>query len=308
MTLLTAIPTDPLPSDPAERVLATRTGTNRVVYSPTGRLLATGDVRMNVVVRQGSEVVYEANFESLNEKIRATDRIRGLVFAEDESELWVAAGDSIRVIRLADGAEIMSYTPPRSFGFLIISPIALTIDPKGRVAAAFDDGSIAVWHSSREKEVLWKDNDSPRTLDFTREGRLLVGTDSFTLCAWETESRRKALRLTLPDRAYGAAVAPTGDHVVTRHLSHASLWRLEHSEPLGKFPVEAGLPLVAFHPLRPWVAFGSVRAVDLFDLAGQRVARFPVDGSNVVSFGFSPDGARLTVGCLDDSLREFALP
>ena len=124
---------------------------------------------------------------------------------------------------------------------------------------------------------------------------MLVGTDSFTLCAWETSTQRKTLRLSLDDRAYGAAVAPRSDYVATRHLSHAKLWRLDEGVALGSFPVEAGLPLVDFHPTQPWLALGSAHAVDLFHLDGQPVDHFPVEDLNVVSFAFAPEGDRLTV-------------
>lgn len=296
-----------IPPDPFEVVRQQRFGMNHVTYSLSGALIATSDVRMNVAVHRGDEVEFSRNFESLSQKIRPTDRVRGLQFSPDDRTLYVAAGDSLRAINLANGRETWSYTPPRSFGFLIVSPIALSVSGTGDVAAAFDNGSIAVWDGFGGMRALWHDNDSPRSLFFMKDGSLLAGTDSFSLCAWDIVSRKKVFKRRLQDRVFGMAASAFSTVVATRALRTASLWNLESGEELMSISVGSGLPLVEFHPRKEIVALGTHDAIEMVDFDACPFARFSIDDARVISMAFSPEGNELAVGCSDERLRRFPL-
>jgi WD40 repeat protein len=296
-----------LPTDPVERARRERHGINHVVYAHEGGRLATSDVRMNVAVYEGEQRIFSQSYESISQKIRPTDRVRGLQFSPDDSTLYVAAGDTVHAVLVSTGEEVWSYTAPRSWGFLIVSPIALAVAPNGDVAAAFDNGSIAVWDQHGSIRALWHDNDSPRSLFFLKDGSLIAGTDSFSLCAWDVASRQKVFKRRLHDRVFGMAASAFATIVATRTLRTATLWDFDSGAELMSIPVGSGLPLVEFHPKKQLVAFGSRDAVEVVDFEGLPVARYTVDGVRVVSMAFSPDGKELTVGCSDDELRRFPL-
>jgi WD40 repeat protein len=296
-----------LSRDPIERIRQARHGINRVAFSPTGRYVATSDVRMNVSVRQADETLFRRNYESENPKVRPMDRVRGLSFSNDGSLLYIAAGDTLRAVEWMSGRESWAYTPPRSFGFLIISPTSFATSVAGDVAAAFDNGSIAIWDSSGKLNAKWHDNDAPRSMFFTKDGRTLVGTDSFSLCAWNVDTQKKVVRKRLKDRAFGLAVSSAG-MVATRSLTTATVWDLEAETPVLTTPVGSGLPLVEFSPVERVLALGSEHAIELIDFVEGPIARFEISDAKVLSLAFSPEGTDLAVGCSDDRVKMIPLP
>ncbi len=177
-------------------------GFNRVAVSADGRFIATSDVDMNIVVRQGEEVVFDGNFGSDNDKIRPTERVRGLAFSPGGDTLYIAAGSEVAAIRTTTWMPAWYYEPPRSFGFLIVSPIALDVAATGDVAVAFDNGSIVVWDGNGTKKETIRDNDSPRWMRFVAGGSELVGSDSFSLCKWHPAERKKKSKIVPQSRIF----------------------------------------------------------------------------------------------------------
>lgn len=293
------------PTDPVSVARRERYGLNNIAYSDEG-LLATSDVRMNVRVQRGGEIVFARNFESRLDKVRPTDRVRGLAFSPDASRLYVAAGDTVYAVDAASGQTVWSYVPPRSFGFLVVSPANLAVSRVGDVAVSFDNGTLAVWSGEGEIRSMWQDNDAPRRLAYANEDRI-VGTDSFSLTTWSVTTRQRGWRKTLAHRAFGFAVSPTGEYVVTRGLHDATIWEADSGERIADLAVGTGLPTLAFHPRRPILALGSRDGVEMVDFQGRSLRSFSVEGSSVVSLAISTDGGELAVGCGDDSLRRFPL-
>jgi WD40 repeat protein len=301
---------DVISPDPAERIRRARHGTNHVLYSRDGSLIATSDVQMNVFVRRGNELVYEGRFESANEKIRSTERVRGLAFSANGKTLWVASGDTLRAIDLTTGVVTWEYTPPRSYGFLIISPMSVAVSDSGQVVATFDNGTIGIWTEEGTEVAKWRENDAPRNIAFVSDGTKLVGADGFYVSQWDPTlpRHRRTAQFRVQERIYGAALHPNLPLVAIRHLSHAELWDTDSQRVVRSFPVDIGLPLIGFHPSRPWLALGSRHAVDVVTFEGESVARYPVEDAAVVSFGISALGGELAVGCSDEVLRRFSLP
>lgn len=296
----------PLSSDPAERVRQQSRGLNNIVFSPTGRLIAISDVRMNVWVRREQEIVFSANYENINPKIRATDRIRDLAFQGDRY-LWIAAGESVRKIDLNEGRELLNYVAPRDWGFLVISPTSIAIAPNGWVAVAFDNGGIAIWSEYGELVQQWTDNDGPRKTSFLDDGERLFGTDSFSLCIWEVATREKIHRWPLEGRAFGVAVCPEYKWVATRGLHEAVVWDLRTGTPFARFNVRPGLPLLQFHPTRPWLGLGAQNGIDVIDVSlSERVEWLPLEGMSLISFAFSPEGDLVLAGTSEETLIGFS--
>lgn len=277
-------------------------GINQVAISCDGHNIATGDIDMNVIVRLGDHLHFESNFRSPNDKIRPTERIRGLAFSPNRRLLYVAAGESIHAIDLSRRAVEWSFTAPRSFGFLIISPISIDVATNGNVVAAFDNGSFIVWDSNGKEIVSKRDNDSPRWLRFVDGGHKVVGTDSFSICSWDINKKAAKRRLHLRDRAYAFDVNQSGSVAVIRNLQEVVTWDLESQTMLGSLKVRPGIPVVALHPHRDWVAFAEKNRIRIATITGELVTEFDLAVASALSLAFTPNGRELLVGCTDHKL------
>ena len=272
-------------------------GINRLAVSPNSRFMATGDVDMNVVVTGEDAIVYQANFRSPNDKSRPTERIRGLCFSPNSEFLYVAAGEQILAIHTLGWKVSWTYTSPRSFGFLIISPISLDVADNGCIAAAFDNGTVLIWNSEGHLVDSLRENDSPRWLRFVAEGKTLVGSDSFSICSWQVGHRHQKSRIVLKDRAFGIDVNSAGNLAAVRNLHAITLWDLETHRQLASAPVGSGIPLVIFHPLRDWVAYGERNRIRIIDSSGNLITDFELAVASALSIAFSSDGSEMLIGC-----------
>jgi WD40 repeat protein len=279
-------------------------GINQIAFSPDGTRCATGDTGMRVRIERNGKTVVERDLRSTSEKARTTERVRGLGFSHDGKLLYVAAGERLRALSSDNGAEKWAYSPPRSFGFLVISPVGLATTGD-QVAACFDNGSMAVWSPEGRMRAIWHDNDSPRYLSFLGDGNRLVGCDSFSVCVWDPATRRRLMKLRLPDRVYGLSVSPTANIAATRTLYSVQLWDLDLATMLSQVPVGQGLPIVAFHPERQWLAVADKWAVNLVDFSGRFIDRYDCGPAAVLSLAFRPDGRTLAVGGSDGQVRTF---
>jgi WD40 repeat protein len=295
------------PAEPARKLAHLRNGINHVAYGSDGLTMATADVHMNVHVTRGGELLYQRRFNVLEDKIRPTQRIRGLAFSPDGQLLYLAAADTVLAIDLATGQEAWSYVPPRSFGFLVISPVWLTVSTNGDVAAAFDNGSVAIWDQDGLMKSLWHHNDAPRMIEFAFDGHTIVGSDSFSLTGWNGQTRKPTFKLPMPARVYGMAVSKIAPLAATRTLHGIHLWNLETQQAIGALPVGFGLPLVAFSPANPVFAFAERHGVMLVDMNGQIIDQRAIHGAAVLSLSFSPDGREIAVGCSDNQVRHWLL-
>ena len=174
-------------------------GITRIAISADSRRHAVANTDMEVNVFEGDQVIYGGYFGSLNPKVKPTERIRDIAFSPDGYKLYVAAGEQVTAIDIATASVIWDYVAPRSFGFLIISPLSLDVSEDGEVLCAFDNGSIASWSPTGSVTHRWSHNDSPRTLRFLPGGDRFVGTDSFSLCVWDLSKQKRKVKLVLLD-------------------------------------------------------------------------------------------------------------
>jgi outer membrane protein assembly factor BamB len=258
---------------------------------------------MNVEIRQSESVVWRRSLAMPDGKTAGMQRIRGLAFGLDGRAVYVLATDALYALDGESGEELWCYRPPRTFGFLVVSPSALAVRPDGLVAAAFDNGAIGVWGADGRCQGLWRDLDVQRHLAFLRDGNLL-GDDSFGLSVFDVETGKRLYRTPLRDRAFGLALAPDGC-VAVRTLHEA--WQISPSgEVFARTTVEPGLPLLAYHPCEPLLAISSSHAILLVNTDGQVRSRVAADETTIASMAFAPDGC-LAVGGVDGSLRSFDL-
>jgi WD40 repeat protein len=284
-----------------------RHGVNRITYSTDGRRRAHSDVDLWVQVWEGDRQRYSGYFGSLNDKVRPTQRVRGLAFAPEAPLLFVAAADRVQAIDLEWGRPVWTYEPPRSFGFLIVSPLALDVDDRGRVAIAYDNGTLGVWDRDGHRLWLQTANDAPRYLKFVPRRGQIVGSDSFWISVWDAESGATVSKLSLRGRAFNLAVDEAGEFAATRGLYSCRIWHLGEGEMVADIPVGEGLPLVQFHPRRRLLALSERRGVNLVDDRGRFLTRLDTGGATVLAIAFHPEGDRIAVGCSDASIREWSL-
>ena len=82
-----------------------------------------------------------------------------------------------------------------------------------------------------------------------------MGDDSFGLNVFDVATRRRVGRTSLRDRSFGLAASSMGNLAV-RTLHEA--WQMTpEGEVTARTPVEAGLPLLAYHPSEPLLALGG---------------------------------------------------
>ncbi len=280
----------------------TRRAINHIAFSRDGSRIALGHVGMSVEVREGVNVLYRAEFFSRNEKVRPTQRIRGVAFSPEGRVLYVAAGEKVHAVDLEGGQRLWSYVAPRSFGFLIISPISLSVSKEGDVAIAFDNGTFGLWSPDGRRGPVWRENESPRFLQVLPGGDRIVGSDTFSLCVWDIHSKKRLTKIALPERVYALSAAANGTDVATRGLQATQVWNLEQSRQIGSAFNGLGLPVVQLHPTERVMALGDGNGISVVETTGRFLERYETGEAAVLCAAFSPDGSRLLAGAADGRL------
>ena len=273
-----------------------------VAFGPDANVFATGDTHRNAKVWIDGRSVYDFDLTSRQDKVRPTERIRGLVFSPTGHVLYAACGDKLQALCLTTGDVRWSYRPPRNFGFLIVSPMAIGVSSQGEIAVATDAGRMSVWTPAGALKSHWWDNDSPRMLAFINCERI-VGTDSFSVCSWKSNTGRKHDRRKLTERAFGFAATPDGSRLCFRSIHRIDVVNGATNEIVESLPVDFGPPLVAISPDGSRVAHGGINQVSVNTIGSERSQRLLVSGASPRSLRFTPDGASIVAGCSDGTLR-----
>jgi len=283
----------------------TPAGIHAITLGPDG-WIATGDGRCHALLRHHGELAFHFDFSSDNPRMRAHERIRGMGFSEDGSAFIVAAGDAVYGISLETGERIWIYSPPRSFGFLIVAPISL--DVRGdRVAVAFDNGTIGVWSVRGELLALWHDNAAPRWLRWLDDNRL-IGSDTFLVAVWQIDPPRRVRHWRLPERAYGFDLEGDGRRFVFRTLHSLHIHNVDDFTPFAEQPVGFGLPLVALSPEGKYIAVGERHGVAVRRSDGEEIAYFDLGESIVTGLRFGASGDEILVAAGSREVETFKLP
>ncbi len=274
-----------------------------LAFNKNGKVLATGDTMRIVRAWMNSVPVLEANVQSRNLKGWSTDRIRGIAFANDGARMYVISGDTLRAFDLLERSEVWRYQPPRSFGFLVTSPVAVAVSPSGNVITVSDAGLVAVLDDDGNILRLWSDNEAPRHLAFTGDGLELAGADGFSVSVWEPYTGRRVRSSRTKERIFGMALDPLRGIIAARTLHNILLIEVKSLDILDRLPAPSGLPLIAFSPDGSQLALGGREEVLLLDTTTRKCIVLPVQGARVVSIAFDPMGTRLTAGCSDGQVR-----
>lgn len=269
-----------------------------VAYSPNGEFFAIGYMSIRVEIYRHGELLSTFDLASHQDKIRPTERVRGLAFNEDGSLLFVAASDKLFALD-GNGRIAWTYEPPRSFGFLIISPTTVSA-LAGRVVAAFDNGSMAAFDEQGNIQRLWKDNETPRKLQMTRGG-VVVGSDSFSLCGWAADSGARLFRHKLSQRVFAFSASWDGELAVMRTLWEAIVVEPTTNKTLRAISVDPSGPVVAMEPSGARIALSTSCGWELHNtLSGTSLGKEETP-SPATSLAFNAAGTDLLVGLADGS-------
>lgn len=275
---------------------------NGIAFSSDGLLVATSDVERQLKIWTHGAELTEVNLASPSMKIWPTERVRGIRFYPRSSQVVVASGDSVRRMDAPTGRIDWTCTAPRHWGFLITSPLSIDVNQRHDVVACFDNGSIAIWDVDMRLRSLWSVNDAPRSIRFSHDGLRLYGSDGFSVCAWDAETRQKIGKKVWRERIYGFAVSPISDLVAVRTLAAIEILDLSAGTSLASRPVGGSLPIASFCPQGTLFAFAQPNGVELFDFASG-TSGFLICGERVVALEFTPGGDSLALGFGDGSVR-----
>jgi outer membrane protein assembly factor BamB len=292
----------PVPAKPP--MLSTVVGVAQLAISRDGTHRATTDTDLVLHMHRDGERVWSRNLVQFG-RPASNQRVRALTFDERGEMIVVAFNDTLQAIDTATGKTIWEYTPPRSFGFLVVTPLSVSAG-EGRIVASFDNGTVAQWTPDGKMIGVWHANDAPRQLAVVNEE--IVGTDSFSLTRWSLGSRVRKSRVRMPERVYGFSASAHRPIAATRTLHYVYVWDLEEGKSLGRIPVGTGLPLVTCHPSADYVVLSGADTVNVHTFTGELVAEFNLNGDRPLSLTISPDGGKILVGTATHRVLTFDWP
>jgi len=286
-----------------------REGVKAIAVSGTGRWKATADVGRRVIVWDGDEPVLKYDPLPIWERMGANRRVHCLAFSQDSYILYIGMTDRLAAYHVDSGARIWQFRGPRVLAFLPSSPVGLAVNPVTEtLAAAYDDGHVGFWTPTGACRRFWFDNDSPRQLGFTRDGRRLIGSDSFSICIWDAETHAKIARHVPNERVHSLALSPAFDVAASRTLYDVTIWDVDTGVESAKIQIGRGLPLIAFSPKDRLLAYSEMNLVRVCDFEGTIRGETTISAEMTLSLAFTADGARLLVGCSDGAIRSYAAP
>jgi WD40 repeat protein len=274
-----------------------------LAFNHSGRLLATGDTSRHLRAWFNSRPFFEAEVRTRVDKVRGTDRIRGMAFSPEGRRLYVVCGDTLRAYDLLHRLEMWRYQPRRSFGLLVVSPVAVAVSPAGNVLTAADSGTVCALDPNGRRLARWWDNEAPRHFAFTPDGASIVGVDGFSIGVWDAYSGRKLRRQPSEERIFGMALAPLSGIVAVRTLHTVQLHSLSTLELLDRVPAPTGLPLMSFSPDGSVLALAGREEVLVSAPGDPDAVVLPTTGARVLSLAFHPAGSFLAAGCSDGVIR-----
>jgi WD40 repeat protein len=294
---------------PLEAFLAHDDPINHVAFSPSGGAMATSDTAMRARIWHNHEPTLDLDLRSILDKVRSTERIRGMRFSSDGNRLFVAAGERVAsydLTRQADEPDWV-FVAPRLFAFLVVSPTCITVSKTNTLSAAFDNGSISTWEESGQLLGTIRHNASPRTLAYLPD-QTLIGTDSFSTSLWQPGHRKPIWHRPSRERIYGMAASSDGKYIALRRLFVTTVFEVESGEVVSEYTQGRGLPLVAFGAGNNILAIGTQHAINLYDHSNNQTVRLAIDDAELISLTFLPDGSQVVAGCSDGRVRTWENP
>ena len=297
-------------------------GSTRMVFSPDGRLLATGTYRSTSI-----KLWEIATGRQLRELATGTQSASSLAptvaFSRDNRLIAVAAGDNvIKVWDLNTGRELYSLAGPQGSVMSALGNYFLAFTADNRIVSVSD--AIRIWDAGSGKELRTIDSSSISDfsgltstgsgLALTNDGNQLAlissgGEPRITLI--DLTSGRETKQFKIPDKQIdGLHVAFTPDgHTVAAGLDdkHLKLWDLSSKNERDLGPVAKDFPQLEFSREGKFLALSENYSIKVWDVATQTLVstiKVPNGGSFAAQgadayVAFNDDGKNIVTGGFD---------
>jgi WD40 repeat protein len=318
-----------------------KTDVIRLVYSPTGRLLAAkvrGDTvevwdmerrRRVAALPGGSARIRSLDFSADRRLLAGVESPAGRVrvweipsetilatfpappgnvtvaFAPDSQRLAARGGDqTVRVWNLVTKSEEAVFRGHKRW------PISVAFTPDGRFLISGDiDGNLRFWPiPRRDPELLTGLRDDCEALAFSSDGKRLVASGATgAIKVWEIASRKLLAAMKAPEGVYHVAFSADGRTIASGSpWGSERVWDLPTRHLLHTFPKRSdqNRPVMFSPDGRRLALSGEGHAVILWDVATRReVGRLRGHRNEIGFIVFSSDGRQLATGSLDGTAR-----
>ncbi|HSE25215.1 MAG TPA: hypothetical protein VLB68_26375, partial [Pyrinomonadaceae bacterium] len=294
-------------------------GATKMLFSPDGRLLATGTYRSNTIKLW--ETATGRKLRELSTGTQSTSSLApSVAFSRDNRLIAVAAGDNvIKVWEVSSGRELQSLAGPQGSIMSAFGIYFLAFTPDNRIVSVSD--AIRVWDPNTGKEIRTIDSGSDLSglsatgsgLALTPDGNQLALIDGGIeprVKLMDLNTGREAKQYKLPDKQIDAlhvAFTPDG-HTVAAGVDdkHLKFWDLTSKGDRDLGPVTKDFPQIEFSHDGKLLALSENYTVKIWDVSTQSListikvpnsgafgaqgadsyVAFNDDGKNVVTGGF----------------------
>lgn len=282
-----------------------------LTYSPTVSQLAHGKNGWTVATSGGliqqraitnpAEVVWEVRIDPASDRDRAVHRVRVLLPWAAAQSVVVLVGNRVLCLSAWTGDVRWEYLAPTQFAFLLVCPIAATINEDGLVVV-FDNGTVMRWDQEGQCQRMVHIAEPYRAM-VTSDRHEAVATDGFRIFRYATNRHEATPILHSAEKIFGLAANSCG-RLVYRTLHEVV--QMQGDRIHARHVAGLGLPLVAMNEFGD-VAYGEGEYVLILDANGSLRARAQSPGEALASLAWSLDGMSLALGTRDGRFEVVSL-
>jgi WD40 repeat protein len=288
------------------RVAAHEKGTESLVFSPDGRILASGGI-------EGTARLWDVAGGKETQKLTGHIQAVGhLAFSPDGKTIVTASTDgTVRLWEVASGKNLQTIQAQLGWGR------SLTFSPDGKVLALGEtNGTIRLWDLAAAKELRrWQGRrEMTAAIAFSPDGKTLAaGSLQGFISFWDVTSGKQSRALTgHEDPLTLVDYAPDGRTLMTASMDNTvRFWDSASGKELRRIN-EFSQPgpacrCVAFSPDGKWIAAkGKDGDLRLWQVeTGKNASKFPKQGvkEQAEALAFAPDSKTLVAGHRDSTVR-----
>ena len=280
-----------------------------VVFSPAGRLLASGSSDGTIILWDVSEKQHIKSLE--NRFDGALSLVRAVAFSPDGK--WLAsAGKHVKLWNINP-----IHNPMEKTTFTHADDASVgTIDfsPDGKLLAAGDSsGKVKVWDIQSDQAIIFQHGAAVWTVDFSPDGKLLAAGDiGGNVIVWDAQIGRAVKTLTVatlkgdPKQVYAVKFSPNSDNPILAGAGQSGiirLWTLPDWQLQGTLTAPNTVPSLVFSRDGKVLASAGEN-LDLWSIEnGAHITSLNGRTDWVNSVAISSDGTTLASGGKDGILR-----